>query len=100
MIVKRIQPMSLAKVMAVVYGGLGLVIGALVSLFALVGSGLAAAAAEEGPLPPFFGILFGLGAVVVLPIFYGFFGFLGGLIVSGLYNATTKLTGGIELEVD
>lgn len=46
MIVKRIEPMSLAKVMAMIYGGLGLIFGALFSLFAMVGSGLAAAAAE------------------------------------------------------
>jgi len=100
MIVKRIQPFSLAKVMAVVYGGLGLIFGALFSLFAMVGSGLAAAAAEEGPVPAFFGVFFGLGAVIVLPLLYGFFGSLGGLIVSGLYTATSRLTGGIELEVD
>ncbi|MCB1008384.1 MAG: hypothetical protein KDB94_05745 [Acidobacteria bacterium] len=100
MIVKRIEPMSLAKVMAMIYGGLGLIFGALFSLFAMVGSGLAAAAAEGGPVPSYFGVVFGLGAVIVLPLLYGFFGFLGGLIVSGLYNATSKFTGGVQLEVD
>lgn len=38
--------------------------------------------------------------MIVLPLLYGFFGFLGGLIVSGLYNATSKFTGGVQLEVD
>lgn len=99
MIVKRIQPLSLAKVMAVVYGGLGLIVGALFSFFAIVGSAFAQAL-EQGAPPAFFGLIFGAGAIVVLPLFYGLLGFVGGFIVSGLYNLSVRFTGGLELEVE
>jgi hypothetical protein len=94
---RRIEPLSLAKVAAVLYGGLGLIIGAFVSLFAVVGSAFAAAA-EESPLP-FAGAIFGVGAIVLFPLLYGFFGFLGALVVSSLFNLAAKLTGGVQVDL-
>lgn len=95
--VRRIEPISLAKVAAVIYGGVGLLVGALVSLFAAVGSAFAAVA-ENSPLP-FAGLIFGVGAIVVFPLLYAFFAFLGGLIVSTLYNLAARWTGGLELDL-
>jgi hypothetical protein len=97
MLVRRIVPLSLAKVAAVLYAGLGLIIGALVTVFALVGSSIAAAS-EKSPVP-LVGVLFGAGAIVLLPILYGILGFVGGLIWSGLYNLAARFVGGVELEV-
>lgn len=45
------------------------------------------------------GALFGVGAVVFLPIFYAIIGFLGGLIGAGLYNALAGIVGGVEAEL-
>jgi hypothetical protein len=94
---RRIEPLSLAKVAAVLYGGLGLIIGAVVSLVALVGSTFAAAA-EESPVP-FVGAILGVGAIVIFPLLYAFFGFLGGLIMSSLYNLGARIAGGVELDL-
>jgi len=47
---RRIEPLSLAKVAAVLYGGLGLIIGAIVSVVGVIGSTIASAA-EESPVP-------------------------------------------------
>ena len=39
-------------------------------------------------------MLFGAGAIIVLPIFYGVFMFVMGLIQAALYNLAAKWTGG------
>ena len=44
-------------------------------------------------------MLFGAGAVVILPIVYGCIGFVGGLIMAPLYNLVAKVVGGIEVEL-
>ena len=45
------------------------------------------------------GMLFGVAAVVLLPIFYGALGFVMTLIGAWLYNLVAGLGGGVELEV-
>jgi hypothetical protein len=42
--------------------------------------------------------LIGLGAIVVLPIFYGVLGFLMAVIAAWLYNLAAGFTGGVEIE--
>jgi hypothetical protein len=96
--VKRIGVLSVAKLMGLIYGCLGILIGILFAVFsmlgAMVGSGTEAAA-EFGA----FGVLFGIGAIVFMPIFYGTIGFISGAIMSLLYNLFAAWAGGVELEV-
>ena len=96
--IRRIGPISAAKVGGVLYAGLGLVIGAFVSMI-MMALGGAAAVSEEAPGGAFLGMLFGAGAIVVMPIFYGIFGALMMLITAALYNLAAKIAGGIEIEV-
>ena len=100
MTVRRIGVLSLAKVMGTIYGGLGLVFGLVFSFVALLGT--AFGTAFEGASGPeaLFGVLFGVGAVILLPIFYGLMGFLAGLLVSALYNLAARVVGGLELELE
>ena len=100
MIVKRIAVLSLAKVMATIYGGLGLVFGLIFSFFALLGAAFGSAMQEATGMEALFGALFGVGAVIILPVFYGLIGFLGGLLTGALYNLAARFVGGIELEVE
>lgn len=95
MIVRRIGPMSLAKLSATLYGLLGLLIGGVLSLVSIVGGAMAG---QDGAGP--MGMLFGVAAVILLPIFYGCIGFFGSLIGAVLYNAVAGWVGGIELETD
>jgi len=95
MIVKRIDPLSLAKVSAVLYALMGFIVGCCIGLFSLLGL-----AADQGPEPAVFGLIFGAGAVVVFPIFYGALGFLGSLVMAALYNVAVRFTGGIVLEME
>lgn len=97
MVLRRIGALSLAKVMCALYAALGLIIGAIVAIFSLFGAAIGASSA--GSVEPFMGVLFGVGAVVVLPILYGVMGFLAGLIGAGLYNTLAGVVGGVEVEL-
>ena len=46
-----------------------------------------------------FGALFGVGAVVAFPIFYGCLGFVGLLFAAWLYNLVAGVVGGVEVEI-
>ena len=93
-IVRRIGALSLAKMMGALDALLGLIIGAFVSLFALVGASLMQSAGGSGGLK----MLFGVGAIIVFPILYGVIGFITGLICGALYNVVARIAGGIEIE--
>jgi len=100
MIIKSIRVLSLAKVMAVIYAGIGLIAGLIFSFFALLGTAFGTAFQDANGPEAIFGVLFGVGAVIVLPILYGLMGFLGGLLTSAIYNVAARLMGGLELEVE
>ena len=96
---KRIGPLSCAKMAGVLYAALGLIFGFFVSAAALFGVALGAGASDE-PGMAVFGLLFGVGAIVVLPIVYGLLGFVSALVGAALYNLVARVTGGIELELE
>jgi hypothetical protein len=91
MVIKRIEPLQLAKVAGTLYALLGFIIGLLFTLFALGGIGLST-------LP--FGAAFGIGAVILLPLLYGCFGFIMSLIMAAFYNLVAGWVGGIVLQVE
>lgn len=97
MTVKRIGVLSCGKLMAVIYAGLGLLIGGVFTLFTLLGSAIGMAAGEENAV---LGLIFGLGAIIVMPLFYGTIGLIAGLLASALYNLAARLVGGVELQVE
>ena len=98
MTLHRIGPMSCGKLSGLLYAVVGLIIGAFVSLAALIGSSMGAAMGDE-PGAALIGGLFGLGAIILLPIFYGILGFFVGLIGAALYNLAARLVGGLELDL-
>lgn len=91
MILKRLGPLSCAKVSGVLDGLIGLIVGAVFSLIAIVGAVIGHSST---------GVFFGIGAVVVFPILYGVFGFVGGAIMAWIYNLVVGWTGGIEVEFE
>ena len=92
MIVKRIGPMSLAKISAALYALIGLIIGAIISAVSMVGGALGGS--DAGMM----GMVFGAAAVILLPLLYGCMGFVGSLIGASLFNLAAGWVGGIELE--
>jgi hypothetical protein len=43
--------------------------------------------------------MFGVGAIIVLPIFYGVLGVVMGALTAALYNLFAGMFGGIELDI-
>jgi len=98
MVLKRIEPLSLAKVAALLYGGIGLIVGVLVAAVATLG--FAFAPGGENAPPAFLAPLFGVGAIVAFPLLYGFFGALAALVGAALYNLAARLAGGVRLVLE
>jgi hypothetical protein len=96
MVIRKVGIGSVVKVAGVLYALLGLVFGFCFALFAMLGLGMAAA---NNDAPAWFGPFFGVGAIIVLPIFYGVMGAIGGAIMGALYNVVAGITGGLEVEV-
>lgn len=98
MVIRSISVMSVAKIFGALYGLLGLIGGAVVSLIAMVG-GMAAMQSEMGAQGGAAGMLFGVGAIIVFPLLYGGLGFVFGAISTFIYNIVAGIVGGIRIEV-
>jgi len=108
MVIKRVSPMSAAKMGGVLGVLLGLVIGACVTLLSLAvgslwssrmttsGDGSLGAVSGSGA---FVGMFMGVAAIIVLPIFCGVFSFVMGAIYAALYNLAAKWMGGLEIDI-
>ncbi len=98
MIIKRVRPVPLGKMLGVLYAIFGLLFGLLFSLIAFASPAFSTASHQQ-PFPGL-SLFFGVGAVFFLPISYGLLGFLGGLITAALYNGLAKVLGGIVIDVE
>lgn len=94
MVITRVRPLSAAKVAAVLYVLIGLIAGAAFSLAALAG-----ALASQNNGGAVAGALFGVGAIVLLPVIYGAMGFVFTLVAAALYNVIASTIGGVEVDV-
>ena len=52
------------------------------------------------PMPGWFGGLFGVGAVIFLPIIYGVLGAIGGALTAVFYNIIAGMVGGLQIETE
>jgi hypothetical protein len=96
-VLNKIGVFSCAKVSGVIYAAFGLLVGMIFTFLAMLGAAIGVAS-DSGP-EALFGLFFGIGAVIVLPVFYGILGFIGGAIVAVLYNLAASAIGGVELEL-
>jgi hypothetical protein len=93
MVIKRVAPLSCAKIAGVLYAAMGAIIGVFIALFSLAGA--FASDTFGGGL----GAIMGIGAIVIAPVFYGCLGFVFALIAAALYNFAAGRVGGVELDV-
>ena len=92
--IKSVGIGSSAKISGAMYALMGLILGAVFALMSLVSQGMWA---SESPL---LGMMFGVGAIVFLPVFYGTIGLVAGAIGAALYNWVAGMIGGLELELE
>ncbi len=97
MTVKSVGVMSVARLAAAIYGVFGLVAGLLFSMATVVGLGLSEQVSRE---VSWMGPLFGLGAIIALPVLYFALGFLGGAIGAWVFNNAARAMGGLELTIE
>ena len=99
MVVRALGIGSVAKMLGAIYGTFGLIAGGIISIVAMFG-GAIASQDEMGAAGPLVGLLFGVGAIIILPIVYGLMGAVAGALAALLYNVFAGVVGGIELRVD
>ena len=97
-IVKSVGVLSVAKILGLIHGCLGLIVAPVFLMMGLMGSALGQQ--QNNPLAGAFGIGFGIGLAVLAPVFYGAMGFIMGAIGALLYNLFAKWVGGFELEME
>jgi hypothetical protein len=95
MVVKSVGVVSVGKMYGAITAAMGLLFGIGIALFSVLGAGLADST-ESAILGP----VLGVGAVIVLPIFYGVLGFIGGVIGAALYNLFAAMVGGVEIQTE
>ncbi len=88
--IKSIAPLQAAKVSAVLYFVIGAVIAVpMVVIGMFVSTSEGAGEAQS----------FGVGFLLLMPLFYAVIGFIFGPIFCWLYNVVAKWTGGIEITI-
>jgi len=92
--IKRIDLLSVAKLLGAFYALLGLIVGGFLSIIAIVGGVAGGGDAALG------GIAGGIGAIILMPLFYGVMGFIGGAIAALFYNLVASVVGGVVLEIE
>lgn len=88
--IKRIGVISFGKIFGFVYGILGFIFALFLTLFVSIlptsaGMGM-------------FKSLFGIAAIILVPIFYGILGFIFGSVFALIYNFIASKFGGLEIE--
>jgi hypothetical protein len=98
MVLKRIGVLSMAKIAGILYAAIGVLVGLL---FAFISSLAGMAGAHMNPdMPGWFAPMFGVGAIVFLPVIYGVMGFITGALGAAIYNLFSGMIGGVELELE
>mgnify|MGYP001619999951 CR=1 FL=1 len=90
-ILAYIDPKSSGKICGIIGAIVGFIVGVFFSIFSILGL------ATNQDTSSLFGLIFGVSAIILLPIFYGILGFLQGVIGAWIYNVLAKRVGGIKI---
>ncbi|MGH7959223.1 MAG: DUF3566 domain-containing protein [Opitutaceae bacterium] len=91
--IKRVSPLQLGKILALLYGIIGLI---AIPFFLFIAS--VSAQLPPDQQAPFMAM--GAGAALFAPILYAVVGFIIGVIGAVIYNLVARWVGGIEVEVE
>jgi len=99
--IKSVGVMSVAKVMGLIYGAMGLLFIPFLLLFGILASVGAKQAQQTGAnIPVAIGPAIAVVLAIAAPIFYGLMGFITGAISALIYNLIAGWVGGIEMELE
>jgi len=101
MVIRRVGVWSASRLYGGIMATFGVFIGVAIFLLSTL-SGFARAAVENesgSGFPAALGAVFGVGAIIAAPLFYGCMGLIAGAIGAALYNLFAGLFGGLELEI-
>ena len=100
MVIRHVGVWSVARLYGALSAAMGLLIGAIIAAASAIGGAAGAMSDSSAGLGAgSLGMLFGVGAIIFLPICYGVLGLLGGAIGAALYNVFAGMLGGIELDI-
>ncbi len=91
--IKRFGPLQLGKILALLYGAMGLIVMPIFLLMSLLSPALPPGQ-RAGMM------VMGVGLAFAMPIFYAGMGFITGVLGALLYNVGARWIGGIEVEVE
>lgn len=94
--IARAGVLSVARVAALVYAVVGLVPGVIFGVGLLLGMPAGGEFGSGGGPPR--ALLFGVGAIILSPLFYGILGFVFGTLAAAVYNFVAARIGGIVIE--
>lgn len=97
---KRIEPLSTGKILAGIYGVIGLVLGVIYFFIIFAVAIAAGASANYLWLGLIGGLIGGLLAAVLITFFYAGIGFVAGLLMAVIYNVAANKFGGIQIETE
>jgi hypothetical protein len=92
-VLKSVGVMSIARIMGLIYGCMGLLFVPFFLLLAILGS---VAGQNKNPMAGVLGIVFAFA----MPFLYGLTGFVTGALGGLLYNWLSNWVGGIELKLE
>jgi hypothetical protein len=102
MIIRRLGVWSVARLYGGIMGVIGLIAGLFFAAAAMLGAfaGMASSSdTSSGLAASGLGAIFGVGAIILMPLCYGLLGIVSGAIGASLYNLFAGMFGGIELEI-
>ena len=98
MVIRRVGVVSAGRIAGALYAAIGLIIGCVVAMVSLLSANIMAGA-TNGDMPSWLAPVFGVGAIVVAPIFYGVMGLVIGALSAAIYNVVAGMAGGLEVDV-
>jgi hypothetical protein len=102
MVIRHIGVWSVSRLYGALCAAMGLLFGAIFALVAMVGGSMAGAMGSSGSglASSGLGAMFGIGAIILLPLVYGVMGLVGGAIGAALYNLFAGMLGGIQFDTE
>lgn len=96
--VKSLDPMSVGKTLAAIYGAMSLLFVPIFAIMVIAGAA-AGANQKDFPFAGTLGIGLGLVLMIVIPVLYAFMGFVAGALMALVYNLVTRWSGGLIMEL-